>query len=354
MTPLQEAFHYQARSCAALGSPFMERLLTTLAEVWPKDTALARTCDTWTGDVGPNGASLPLRIASGLHALVLSGADPELAAAYPPAGTGDLAEIVKAALPRHDEHLADWVLRPPQTNEVRRSVALIPAAQVIAARFPGLPFVTSELGASAGLNMMWDRYALDTPEGRRGPDTAALTLSPDWTGPVPPAAPLRVAARGGVDLTPLDPRYAQDRLRILSYLWPDQPERAALTRAAMETLDTAVDQGDAVDWIAHRLPRQPEGHIHLVYHTIAWQYLPPDRQAHGRALIEAAGARATAQNPLAWLSLEHDGDSANARGAALTLRLWPGDKGDGRGDDGGEMLARVDFHGRWVEWLSNG
>lgn len=348
MTPLQDAFLHQARSCAALDSPFMARLLTTLAEIWPQDTALARTCDAWTGDIGPNGASLPLRIASGLHALVLGGDDEPLARAYPPGEAGDLAAALGAALSRHDAYLADWVLRPPQTNEVRRSVALIPAAHTVAARFPGLPFVTSELGASAGLNLMWDRYALETATGRLGPEDAALSLAPAWTGPLPPAAAVQVAARAGVDLSPLDPRDPQDRLRLLSYLWPDQPQRAALTRAALATLDTAVDRGDAVDWIAHRLPRQPEGHIHLVYHTIAWQYLPPDRQAHGRALIEAAGMRATARRPLAWLGLEHDGDAANARGAALRLRLWPGD-----GDrDGDALLARVDFHGRWVDWLA--
>ncbi len=343
MSALQDAFSYQARSCAALGSPFMERLLTTLARIWPIEGRLAETCAAWTGDIGPNGASLPLRIAGGLHALVLSEQDAELMAAYPPRETGDLSAALSGALVRHDAFLTDWIARPPQTNEVRRSAAIIPAAHVIAARFEGLPFVTSELGASAGLNLMWDRYGLETPAHRLGPTPAALDLRPDWTGPVPAPADVRVAARAGVDLTPLDLRDADDRLRVLSYLWPDQPHRAALTQAAIGVLDTVPERGDAVDWIAHRLPRQPDGHIHMIYHTIAWQYLPPDRQAHGQTLIEAAGSRATPTNPLAWVSLENDGDAANKRGAALRLRLWPGDVD--------VLLARADFHGRWVEWM---
>lgn len=38
----------------------------------------------YTGDVGPFGHSLPLRIAGGLHALFLTGQSDALIAAYPP------------------------------------------------------------------------------------------------------------------------------------------------------------------------------------------------------------------------------------------------------------------------------
>ena len=81
------------------------------------------------------------------------------------------------------------------------------------------------------------------------------------------------------------------------------------------------------------------GQIHLIYHTIAWQYFPAETQATARAAIEAAGARATPDAPLAWFAMEADTESP---GAALTLRLWPGDCTF--------QLGRVDFHGRWVDW----
>lgn len=73
---LAEAFRNQAQSCARLDSPFMQRLLTLLATDWPTDSALARKLDTFSGDIGPSGHSLPLRVAGGLHALVLSGRSP--------------------------------------------------------------------------------------------------------------------------------------------------------------------------------------------------------------------------------------------------------------------------------------
>ena len=227
---LQDAFRDQAGHCAALGSPFMVRLLTGLARDWPAQSDLGRKCATWSGDVGPGGASLPLRVAGGLHALVLSGRAPDLAAVYPPHEVPDavLNVAVLAAIECHAAFLSDWIETAPQTNEVRRSAALVPAAHVIARRH-ALPFVLSELGASGGLNLMFDRFAVRAGPTVFGPADPALTLAPDWDGPVPDRRPITVADRRGVDLNPLDLRDPDQALRLMAFLWPDQPHRAALT-----------------------------------------------------------------------------------------------------------------------------
>lgn len=324
----------------------MERLLTALAQVWPNSGLLHDITTAWPGDIGPNGASLPLRIASGLHWLVLSGQDTALAQVYPPNRCEDiaLAEALTRALLRHDAHLADWIQQAPQTNEVRRSAALIPGAHWLAQR-THLPLRLSELGASGGLNLAFDRFALDTGAIRFGPADAPVVLRPEWQGGSPKASELNVAERAGVDLNPLDPRDPDEALRLLSYIWPDQPERLSRTRAAITQATGRVDRGDAVDWLESRLRTRRPGTTDLIYHTIAWQYFPADRQRRGQALIEAAGDHATPDAPLAWLSMEHDGDSASGDGAALTIRVWP---------DGAEtLLARVDFQGRWVRWLAD-
>ncbi|MGD9863640.1 MAG: DUF2332 domain-containing protein [Pseudodonghicola sp.] len=337
---MPDTLRRQAASCAKLGSPFMARLLAGLADRWPGDSALGQLCESWPDDdLGPGGASLPLRIAGGLHALVLSGSDAALAAVYPPNEGPDaqLIDAVLAALTRHEAFFLDWMQSPPQTNEVRRAAALIAAAHWIATRHP-LPFAISELGASAGLNLMFDRFALETGAGRLGPADAALTLTPDWDGPLPAAAPLEIAERRGVDLNPIDPHSPEGALRLSAYLWADQPHRLALTRAAIAAQAATVDRGDAIDWLSQRLAAPRPGHVHLIYHTVAWQYFPRAAQDRGRALIETAGARATADRPLAWLAMESDGGS----GAAITLRLWPGDLT--------VALGRADFHGRWLSW----
>lgn len=320
----------------------MGRLLTLLADHWPEDTALARKCLTFDGDIGPAGVSLPLRIAGGLHALRLK-EDANLAAIYPPNSVDDatLKDGVLAALRHHDSFLTEWIESPPQTNELRRSAALIPAAHLLVQKLD-LPIWLSELGASGGLNLMWDQFAVEANGWRLGPDDAVVTLQPKWDGPAPVTATPIIAARRGVDLNPLDPTDADDLLRLTAYLWPDQPHRLANTRAAAGALPAPVDQGDAIFWLENRLNMAPEGHIHLIQNTVAWQYFPRTEQERGRMMLEQAGAKATATKPLAWLQLETDGDLHGLGGAAITLQIWP--TGDVL------PLGRADFHGRWVKW----
>jgi hypothetical protein len=342
VTALQSAFLAQVNACTALGSPFMGQLMGLLARHWPDNTGLARRFALWPGDVSAFGASLPLRLAGGLHALVITGRDAGLSAAYPPNEVSDavLLDAVHTAMRRHDAFLSDWVERPPQTNEVRRSAVLIAAAHWLTARYT-LPLRLSELGASAGLNLMFDHFALDIGGDFWGPAGAAVRLQPDWRGPLPPQAPPQIADRRGVDLNPLQIGSPQDELRLLSYLWPDQTERMARTRTAMALAAAPVDKADAIDWLATRLATPWQGQLHVIYHTIAWQYFPADKQAIGRDLIVTAGAAATADAPLAWLALEADDTST---GAGVTLRRWP--------DDVSIQLGRAGFHGEWVEWAA--
>ena len=340
---LAEAFAQQAETCAKMGSPFMGRLLSMLAEHWPEDSAIGRKFAAFEGDIGPAGHSLPLRIAGGLHALVLKRSAPDLAAVYPPkeADEAALRDAVLAALTSHEDFLLEWTDSAPQTNEVRRSAALIAGAHVALAHFD-MPIHLSELGASAGLNMMWDHYALEIAGERFGPNMPAVLLTPDWDGPLPPAARPVIAERAGVDLNPLDAQRQDHLLRLMAYLWPDQPHRLTMTRAAASVQTRKPVQGDAIDWLAERLSAAPQGQLHLVQHTVAWQYFPAAAQARGRGLLEAAGAQATRARPLAWLSMESDGTATAGNGARLALRLWPGDLTID--------LGRADFHGRWIRW----
>lgn len=335
---LREALRFQAEACADLGSPFMQRLCTMLAERLEPGAPLTDRLFGWHGDLGPRGDSVPLRLAGALHALKLQGHS-GLAQVYPPHKLDDEAlwNAVASALASEAAFIDRWIDSPPQTNEVRRAACLIAAGHLLDERF-GLPLSIMELGASAGLNLSWDRFALEAGGRRHGPEDAVLTLRPDWRGLPLPAANPKVAERTGVDLNPVDARSEAGRLRLLAYLWPDQPERIALTEAAIGTVTAPPDRDDAIDWLAERLTPKP-GLTRLVYSTIAWQYFPRAAQERGERLIRQAGAQAQLESPLAWFGMETDGQSP---GAAMTLRLWPS----------GEtlQLGRIDFHGRWIDW----
>lgn len=340
------AFTGQARACAELGSPFTARLLQGFADRGLPAGAVGERIASWPGDISGAGASVPLRLAGALHGLVLEGRCAALAAVYPPnAAREDLAlwQAASAAIVAQEAWVLSRLDTAPQTNEVARSAALIVAAHWLAGR-AGLPMVLSELGASAGLNLIFDRYALQVPGGRLGPPDARLVLAPDWRGsPVTGATP-DIVARAGVDLAPRDP--VADRLRLLSYVWADQSERLARMAAALDeaaALRPDVTQGDAVDWLEQRLAQRMPGRLHLVFHTVAWQYFPEHLQARGEALLAEAGARATPEAPLARLGMEADGGGP---GAALTLTFWPG---------GRPMpVGRFDYHGRWIDWQPPG
>ncbi len=332
---VREAFQRQSKACLQLDSPFMGRLMALAAERLTPGHPVSDKILDWSGPPEANKDSVPLRFAGALHAQQIKG-DPDLTDAYPPDEATDdaLWRAVETAMDRHTDAILHFLDSPPQTNEVRRSAALIAAATWLK---PDHPLILSELGASAGLNLMFDRFALATPNGPLGARDPALTLTPGWTGTPPAPHPVTVADRRGCDLSPIDPADPDHRTRLRAYLWPDQPQRRTLTDAAIAAHDAPVDRAEAQIWLADRLTPRP-GHHHLIYHTIAWQYFPGAAQAKAKALIEEAGAFATSDTPLSWLSVENDG----GRGAGMTIRSWPGDTT--------HALGRFDFHGRWIDW----
>ena len=333
----------QAEACAALGSPFTARILTLVADCLRPGSPVADRLLHWPPDrLHPD--AVALRLAGALHHLVLTAQAPMLARVYAARDTVDDAQlwrVIDAALRLKADAILSTLDHPPQTNELRRAAVYIAAAHWLHAAY-NLPIVMSELGSSAGLNLLWDRFALRIGETIYGPQDAEITLAPDWHGHAPPLAQPLIRSRAGVDLNPLDP--VADRLRLLSYIWADQTDRLAQTETALAlTAEQRPDiaRANAVDWLEGRLARPIPQAVHLVCHTITWQYFSDADQTRGHAMLARAGARTRADEPLAHLAMEDDGAGP---GAALSLHLWP--------DDIRISLGRADFHGRWIEWTA--
>ena len=336
------AFHRQIGWCASLGSPFTAEVLTRLAEDVAAGGVCAELLDAWPGD--PVADALALRMAAAIHALALTGASPDLAACYG-AGTrapGRLAEVLRRVLADQRSFIQAFLASPPQTNEVGRSAVLVGGFLHVAAA-SGLPLRLLEIGASAGLNAVWDRFHYRLGTALWGDPTSPVRLAPDWQGPPPPTGTtVRIAERRACDLSPVDLEDAAQRLRLKAYVWADQPERLARLDAAIALARAArlhVERADAAAWVLARLDEPPGPHVTVLYHSIMWQYLPAPTQADIRASLEAAGRRATAASPLAWLRFE---PSEPDRRPDLRLTLWPGAP-DMR-------LAVADPHGRNVVW----
>jgi hypothetical protein len=287
-----------------------------------------------------------LRLTGGLNALVRRGVVPELALLYPPhdlPGEDVVWPVVERVLVAHEAELLRWLDSAPQTNEVGRSAALMAGLLVVGAEYD-MPFALYELGPSAGLNLLLDRYGYQLGDTVAGDMASPLQLAPAWQGASPPKARVRVVARRGVDLRPLDVTLPADRERLLAYVWPDQVARVAQLENALQLAmadPPVIDQGDAAAWTENRLSLTPEpGVIRVLMHTIAFQYFPPETQARIKAHAQRVGADATRAAPFAWLSLEFEGKEGS--GPLLRLTLWPG--GETR------VLATGHPHGRSLAW----
>lgn len=341
---IRDHFELQAQGSEAVGSPFVAALCRLLAARLEPTTTFGGHVLGWSGD--PKADALSLRAVGALHALVRSGNEPALAAAYPPApfDADTLWAAISAATVRHDDPLTAFLDSAPQTNEVARSALILGAALHVTQR-TGLPIEIFEIGASAGLNLAFDEYRYDLGNGVAwGNSDAPVTIVCDWTGNLPPLdAPLEVIARAGCDRRPLDPGNSADTERLLAYIWADQPYRLERTSAALKhgaakgRTVAAVDAGEWVEAGLARLPRP--GVCRMLVHTIVWQYMPTATQARIEAALARAIAAATADTPIARFAFEPDNEGNDGR---MTLTVWPG------GDP--VILGRGHFHGRYARW----
>jgi hypothetical protein len=334
----------QAAICDSLGSPFSAKVCRALAEGLDRSTATGRRALGWPGDATSD--ALALRLMGALHALVLSGADDGLAAVYPPRQVSDgrLREALAEAIGRHDERLCRGLDSVPQTNEVARSAMLLPGFLEVA-RKTGLPLEIAEIGASAGLNLNFDRCHYRYGAAEWGDPASPVQLAPELRGKLPPLdGVLTILARSGCDIAPVDLSDKAARLRLRSFIWADQAARLQRLDAAIGLALAApvtVVQADAAAFTRQKLAARSEGSTFVVFHSAMWDYMPHQTRDATKTAIREAGAAATERSPLAWLSVEPL--AAGAPHAVLRLAIWP--SGETR------RLAACDHHGRWIEWL---
>lgn len=335
-----EAIRWQADHAARNGAPCTARVVRAQLALLEGDTETGRRLANWPGK--PLEDALPLRLAGGFHHLVLSGTDGRLAAVY----RGDVSDqdavdaLVVDLARQHDAALLPWLDGPPQTNEAGRSASIMAALLWLVPRM-GPRFELNELGASAGVNTMMERYHYDLGGTEVGPAASPMQIRPEWRGPAPVGAPLEITAIQGCDRAPVNLADPAAALRLKSYVWAEVTERMARIDAAIRLAgERAPDlvRMDALEWVRQRLTAPQEADTTRVfYHSIVWQYLPPETRAGITDAIKRAGEGG---QRLAWIMLETNRETFRHE---LAVRYWPG---------GGEpvMLGEAHAHGAWVAW----
>ena len=301
---------------------------------------------------GASGSVPELRLMTALHHLVLAGDAPELAGYYPSVGGHNPPDeawpAAEAALREHLQWAIRQCTRTVQTNEPGRSTALYGGLLWLAARYRR-PIRLLELGASAGLNLHPDRYRYVVGGHAFGDVASPLSFDEPWHG-VPVTDPrgaqglLVIEYRRGCDADPLDVSTRRGALRLMPYIWPDEPERLAHVTAAIEIARAhppAVDKADVASWADRVLAEATPGRLTVVWQSVMRQYLDATTCHRLDARIEQAGRSASPDQPLARLTME-PGGADHLTDYTLHCRTWP--------DCESVDLAATGSHGPPVRW----
>lgn len=262
------------------------------------------------------------------------------AAFYLLGSPADIGSLQMLATDRQQELRAVMRARRTQTNEPARCATLLPAL----ARLPQ-PIALLEVGASAGLTLLVDRYSYDYGGHRiTGTDPRAPLLACQPRGPVPiPERVPAVAWRAGLDINPLDVTDDDDVRWLECLLWPGEhgrAERLAAAIAAARRDPPAVHRGDlrtGLPALAHQAP--PDATL-VIYHSAVLAY------------VDDAGRRQFADTvrglDAVWLSNEAasvlPGIAVPAHDGATFVLVR----------DGTAVVAFTDPHGGWLQWLASG
>ena len=249
----------------------------------------------------------------------------------------DFRALRKLVRDRCDELSAAMHTRRTQTNEPARCATLLPALALLPQ-----PVALLEVGASAGLTLLPDKYSYDY-NGRRltGTDPDAPVLACDARGPAPvPAGVPDVSWRAGLDLNPLDVTNDADVRWLECLLWPGETGREERLTAAVEAArrdPPPVYRGDLLTDVPRLARQAPPSATLVIFHSAVLAYLSMPQRVRFAAVVAALDA--------VWLSNEAPGILPGSVAGARTARDFVLVR------DGGTPLAFTDSHGTWLDWL---
>jgi hypothetical protein len=348
MRDLAAIWLYVADSSCRGYSPLYDRICRAVAE---SDEVL-----DLVSEAPPPGHN-PVLLLAAVHYLLLGGLDHALAEVYAGESDADPGPLfVDLCLHNGDALLALLATEQVNTNEVGRSAVIGPALTAVAARLPA-PLAHLDVGCSAGLNLLCDRYRLDYGRaGATGPVGAPVQIRCDVVGGSPPIVPAlpTITARIGLDRAPLDVNDPQQSMWQLACVWPDTG-RLARTALALEEARRSplrLVRGDAVDDVGDLIASLPLDATAVLTTTWVVAYFSPEQRIGFREALAAASK----SRPVAWISAENQGvvDLIPSDGAPSDVNgvEWSvlGLVTFRDGDADPELLGYVHPHGSGLDW----
>jgi hypothetical protein len=339
LAELYSAGQLQARLCRENGGPTYQAIIEAILADLDDTSAVVRLLAADPRE--PVGSALFLRLLGAVHRLALTRPEFPLRPYFlSTGGSIDTTDVIDAffdAVNTNSEAIAVEMIRDVQTNEVGRAAPLSAAINFVTAD-RNSDVHLFELGASAGLNLWFDRYRITSPKHGWGPADSPLKLEGHFDCD-PPLGNYHIVERRGCDLMPMRVSDQWDRTVLRSFVWPDDVERLARLDAAMSIAGEAViERASAGGWLKRQLTDLSLG-VTIIFHSILFPYLTDGERSEIRTHIEAAGRRADPSRRLAWVSLEPD---SRFGAVSLIAERWP--------EHERLLLATSTPHGLDIKW----
>jgi len=301
----------------------------------------------------------PNLLLATLHDLVLRHPDEPFSGLYPTVGGAfvdgsDPLPLAREFIEAHRDDVERSIsTRSTQTNEVNRSALWFAAVRQAALEVPDRPVAFVEIGASAGLNLAFDRYTYDFGDGVvRGEPGSSVRLSCRLDGSTPPLdVPVDLVHRVGLDRSPVDLADPAERRWLKACIWPEQPDRHARFDAAADLTIAdlpVIVTDDAVDGIADLIEACPaDAHV-VIVNSWVLTYLPTDRRLAFETAVDLLGddrtitrISAEGEGVVEWVPSDHDRSSPHT--VVGMRRYRDGVRTDAR-------VAECHPHLQWLRW----
>ncbi|MFJ7586937.1 DUF2332 domain-containing protein [Streptomyces sp. NPDC097617] len=314
--------------------------------------AVARSADLLDLAAGTRpGQPAPNMLLGAIHHILRRGVQHPLANYF--TGHEDLAADDADALladfcRRHRAQIERIIsTRSVQTNEVGRCSVLLPAFAALQQQLEG-PIRVVDVGASAGLNLLWPRYTYDYG-GRRitlSDSDLDTVLTCDIRGGTPPLTldPARFVRPVGIELDPVDVTDTEATEWLVSLTWPEQTTRMRTLNSALALASRnppTILAGAAADHLADIVAETPDDQ-HLVF-VFSWSIYQIFGSPGGRERLVDTVAHLSQRRPIHEISIGHFGQEIPR------MIMATHDGGVSRSD----VVAHCDVYGTWLHWLTD-
>lgn len=226
-----------------------------------------------------------------------------------------------------------------QTNEVRRCAYLYPIFSLVYSKVEK-PLLLIEIGTSAGLQLLWDKYSYSYgTDDTYGDKNSSVHITSELKGEntplfLPKSPP--VASKIGLDLHICDLRNSEDYLWLKSLIWTEHQERLELFESSARCfIENPVEliEGDGVTLLTDVVETLPKDTAICIFHTHVANQIPEDSKYELLEKIKKIGSKR---------DVFHLYNNMWDRKLHLDYFI--------NGAEYNQTIGDTDGHGRWFEW----